>query len=357
MNICKSCSNEFEGKYCNACGQEYIEKQTLKTFFKVFLEAVNINNKVFLTLKGLFLKPRKIVNEFHEGNTNKYLGPFTTLFIAVGISYILSESNILGFNIADPENEFTRLISILRPLLLTSLIVGLLPFTAYGWIRTTIITIYSFSGLLIILLLDNILFRYMWILHISDVSISIWVLTAVVLVYLLYFFISSYIGHYRSLIIYLFVFVLVLMLDNHITTEKIKNDDALKLVYSQTNPPPHWSYAEFQPTWYSSNILSDSSYFDIDINEDGIRDITLFLRDSLDNNFMLIADIRYNKAINLNLNDLLTVGRSKKITDVSIGSVGDEKFNIIYDDGSTYGILFNGIHFYGAKNSRKSNNK
>lgn len=131
--------------------------------------------------------------------------------------------------------------------------------------------------------------------------------------------------------------------------EMQKQRDAINRLYSQDARPPNWSRMDFHAQWYSQNILSDSSYFDVDVNEDGIRDITIFMRDSIDNNFMLVADIRENKGITLNLNELLSVEKYKGITNVKTGNREGEKFIIDYNDGSSYGIFFNGIHFYGKK--------
>ncbi|MEQ8711656.1 MAG: DUF3667 domain-containing protein [Cyclobacteriaceae bacterium] len=316
---------------------------------KGLFDAFDLNNKVVHTFIGLFIKPGKLVNDYQGGNTKKYIDPFTTLIATVSLSYIISETNLLGFNLSGSEHEYEVVFSILWPALLTSIIVGLLPFTSYGWIRIATITLYSFTGFYIINLFSSIIEGYIWIYQFSDSLISIWVVPFSMLGYLLYFYFATFKGHFRSLLIYILIWFSIHVIGGIKLNEMQKQRDAINRLYSQDARPPNWSRMDFHAQWYSQNILSDSSYFDVDVNEDGIRDITIFMRDSIDNNFMLVADIRENKGITLNLNELLSVEKYKGITNVKTGNREGEKFIIDYNDGSSYGIFFNGIHFYGKK--------
>lgn len=348
MYSCKNCKNEFEGKYCNDCGQEFIEKQTFRTFFKGFIDAFDINNKFLYTLKGIFITPGKLVRDYSEGNTSNYIGPLTMALISVTLLYFLSESNILGFSLTNSENEFQIFYKNTRAALIAGLIAGLLPFTAYNWVRFMTLSFYLSSGFLLLMNLVQTVSGFEWIYDMPDHFSSI--ISYLIFPYLLYFIFSVFKGHYRSLFIYLTLFISIEVFYEDLEYYALNGlgetveweYDALDNLYYQNNIPD-WSYdklSEINRNFYSQNILSDSSYFDIDINGDGVRDITAFLSDSLENHYMVTVSIKENQPQTIRLADLFNVRTDADIVAINTSQNPEEKFRVLYTDSSEYVIYW-----------------
>lgn len=91
MNSCKNCKSDFEGNFCNNCGQKLITKRiTLKKSIAwIFSSVFNLDKGFFFTTKELILKPGETINNFLNGVTVRYMHPFRFLFIWATISALI----------------------------------------------------------------------------------------------------------------------------------------------------------------------------------------------------------------------------------------------------------------------------
>lgn len=99
---CLNCETQVSGKYCSNCGQKF---QPTKLPLRIYLEdsvetLFNVDNRVFKTLKDLFLKPGKVTKDYIEGNRASYLPPLR-IYISISFIYFLlaalSDSNQVFF--------------------------------------------------------------------------------------------------------------------------------------------------------------------------------------------------------------------------------------------------------------------
>lgn len=91
LNTCKSCGNEFEGLYCNRCGEKVLAAEDRS--FKTWLTNFNITNAVLDNkfIKTLFLiirKPGFFSKEYAEGRRVNYMRPMQLFFI-LNVIYFL----------------------------------------------------------------------------------------------------------------------------------------------------------------------------------------------------------------------------------------------------------------------------
>ena len=101
---CKNCNQEWYGeqKFCSNCGQKNISKLNLKYLFGEILDNVlNLDSKMFSTVKYLLFKPGFLTKEFTEGRRARYVSPvkfylITSLifFVIVSIVKLIPEENI-----------------------------------------------------------------------------------------------------------------------------------------------------------------------------------------------------------------------------------------------------------------------
>jgi hypothetical protein len=87
-NTCLNCGETVHGNYCSNCGQKF---QPTKLPLRLYLEDTvetlfNIDNRVFKTLKDLFIRPGKITKEYIEGHRATYLPPLR-IYISISILY------------------------------------------------------------------------------------------------------------------------------------------------------------------------------------------------------------------------------------------------------------------------------
>ncbi len=104
--ICKNCQHQFEGKFCNNCGQnanvERIDSKYL--FTEIWNNIFQVDRGFFFTVKELFLRPGHSIREFLEGKRTPYFKPVTFVFVFstlyVLISYFVGQKPYLGEMIA-----------------------------------------------------------------------------------------------------------------------------------------------------------------------------------------------------------------------------------------------------------------
>lgn len=91
QNLCKNCGNQFEGKYCNACGEKVYsdhDKSMGHFMHETMHFFTHLDSKFFKTLVLIFRRPAVLSETFCSGVRNKYFKPFSLFFIGV-ILYLL----------------------------------------------------------------------------------------------------------------------------------------------------------------------------------------------------------------------------------------------------------------------------
>lgn len=89
-NECLNCGEIVSGKYCSNCGQKFQPtKLPLRLYIEHTVETLfNIDNRVFKTLKDLFLRPGKITKDYLAGKRATYLPPLR-IYLSISLVYFL----------------------------------------------------------------------------------------------------------------------------------------------------------------------------------------------------------------------------------------------------------------------------
>ena len=115
---CKNCDEELYGpqKYCSKCGQKNISKLNLRYLFSEIIEnVINLDSKLYRTLKILMFKPGTLSKEFTMGRRKSYVPP-VRLYVIVTLIFFFVLSIIRSFadeqeSIILPEEELELQIS------------------------------------------------------------------------------------------------------------------------------------------------------------------------------------------------------------------------------------------------------
>lgn len=99
MPSCKNCNNEFEGRFCNQCGQKV---STDKFDFKYLIhelqhDLLHLDRGILYTIKQLFTRPGDAIREFIEGKRISYTKPFALVIMLSTIYAILYHYLHLNF--------------------------------------------------------------------------------------------------------------------------------------------------------------------------------------------------------------------------------------------------------------------
>lgn len=91
MHICKNCQNQFEGKYCNSCGQHYDTKRiTWKELGHHIPHAFfHVDKGLFYSINELARRPGHTLREYLEGRRVRHFNPFLMVIVVGGICSIL----------------------------------------------------------------------------------------------------------------------------------------------------------------------------------------------------------------------------------------------------------------------------
>lgn len=84
LHVCKTCANEFQGKFCNRCGERIMNPHDRSIFH--FLESVfhtitHFDGKIFKNLKLILLKPGFISKKLSEGSRQPFMNPLSMFFV------------------------------------------------------------------------------------------------------------------------------------------------------------------------------------------------------------------------------------------------------------------------------------
>lgn len=105
---CPNCSSVNIDNYCSNCGQKiYTKRFTLKQFFEIAGNALNLERGFLHTALGLFRNPGIVINDYLKGKTKSYFNPFNYILIIGGIYAFL----FLSLGIFDNSMELSNSLS------------------------------------------------------------------------------------------------------------------------------------------------------------------------------------------------------------------------------------------------------
>ena len=100
--ICKNCNNNFEGNFCNNCGQK---SDVQKVNFNYFINEISnsffqVDRGIFYTIKELSIRPGKSIRDYLKGKRKPHYKPLAfalvTTTIYVVLSHFIDEKTFLG---------------------------------------------------------------------------------------------------------------------------------------------------------------------------------------------------------------------------------------------------------------------
>ncbi|WP_422105094.1 DUF3667 domain-containing protein [Winogradskyella sp.] len=107
---CKNCGHTFEGKFCNACGQNTsVDRLTLKSFIVELSESIfQVDRGFFFTIKGLLTRPGHSIRAYLSGQRKYYFKPIAFVLLLATFYFIITK--IIGSNtlLADGIVGFRR---------------------------------------------------------------------------------------------------------------------------------------------------------------------------------------------------------------------------------------------------------
>ena len=96
---CNNCNRSLQGVYCSNCGQKDIRSLKFSHLFKEFVDHnLDIDSKLFVTLKYLIIKPWFLTIEYWKGKRARYTSPFKTYLLISFIYFLLVSIS------TEPEN-------------------------------------------------------------------------------------------------------------------------------------------------------------------------------------------------------------------------------------------------------------
>ena len=84
VHTCKSCHNQFQGNYCNNCGEKVrvASDRTFRAFTTDIVRAITLaDNKFARTLWFILYKPGFVSTEIANGRTVRYMSPIQVFFV------------------------------------------------------------------------------------------------------------------------------------------------------------------------------------------------------------------------------------------------------------------------------------
>lgn len=92
MTDCLNCDNNFEGLFCNLCGQKAATHRfTMHEWLHEIPHSIlHVDSGFFLTMKTLFLRPGEAVREFLLGKRKLLFSPFLYVLILCGVYVVVA---------------------------------------------------------------------------------------------------------------------------------------------------------------------------------------------------------------------------------------------------------------------------
>ncbi|HQU85590.1 MAG TPA: DUF3667 domain-containing protein [Pyrinomonadaceae bacterium] len=102
MTTCLNCENEFEGSFCNLCGQKAATHRfTMHEWLHEIPHSLwHVDSGFFVTMKTLFLRHGNAIREYLQGKRKLLFSPFLYVLILCGVYVVASH-----FLIHKPETE------------------------------------------------------------------------------------------------------------------------------------------------------------------------------------------------------------------------------------------------------------
>jgi Protein of unknown function (DUF3667) len=124
MNSCTNCNHtlQAQARYCDYCGQsiESFQRPIKPVLTDMIHETLDIDGRIFLTLKTLLTKPGVLSSEYRDGRRAKYTPPLR-MYLVISISFFLLVS-LLDSTRLDPDGVraseveyYSRLMFLLLP--------------------------------------------------------------------------------------------------------------------------------------------------------------------------------------------------------------------------------------------------
>ena len=90
MPQCRNCQSQLPGAYCPTCGQHDIdlERPIWGLVGDLLKETFEVDGRLAVTLRTLFLSPGKLTSEFLAGRRRTYTSPLR-LYLAISISFFI----------------------------------------------------------------------------------------------------------------------------------------------------------------------------------------------------------------------------------------------------------------------------
>lgn len=105
--VCKNCDTQFEGNYCNNCGQS--SKDYDKPFNVLIIDAMaNIwafDTRLWKTLKSIMLKPGEMAANYINGKRVRYMPPFRLYLFVSFIFFMLLRLSSSSVDINKEQQE------------------------------------------------------------------------------------------------------------------------------------------------------------------------------------------------------------------------------------------------------------
>ncbi len=90
-DTCKNCGTSLKGEYCHHCGQssKVVKRPARELLSDIFNHLFQWDNRLFTTLKMLFLKPGQLSLEWSEGKRARQVPPFRLYLIASFVVFLV----------------------------------------------------------------------------------------------------------------------------------------------------------------------------------------------------------------------------------------------------------------------------
>ena len=93
---CKNCGYTVHKRFCSECGQKDSELLKFKILVKEFFnEFLDLDSRLFLTLKYLITKPGFLTTEYWQGRKSRYSSPFR-IYLITSLLYVFFNSLYLN---------------------------------------------------------------------------------------------------------------------------------------------------------------------------------------------------------------------------------------------------------------------
>lgn len=106
---CKNCGNNFEGNFCNLCGQNSkVERLNFSSIVNEISDSIfQVNRGFFFTFKELSVRPGHAIREFIEGHRKYYFKPLAYALTLSTVYFVLSSLSGLNTFLGEIISGFT----------------------------------------------------------------------------------------------------------------------------------------------------------------------------------------------------------------------------------------------------------